>query len=412
MKKFIRIAILTAALVLMCTMFASAASYDKPTGLKQVSDSTNSVKIQWDADLNASKYAVQFSTDGRTWGDTADISYYCYNTTTKLSAGKTYYVRVAACDTYYNSNTGETEYDPGQWSEPIDVVTSPVDVGDTVKFTSATTSSVTVKWSKAAGATGYLLEKKLSSQSGAEYSEAGKTSETTKKISNLKADTEYNIRVFSYRKSSSGYTAYSDYYGVLNNLPTVSGKVSGLKVESTLVNTQKMSFKWSKKNVVDGYQIEMYNLKTKKSTKKNITYNTSSSQYYDVSPLTFYKVRIRSYVVTNDGTKKYSAWSAYNYVHLQQEVTGEQVGRKAKVKINWKKVAGADKYKIYVATSFNGTYKLSGTTKNTSFTITKCGSKSLKKGKTYYIRLVAEKKVNGKTYKTTVGGSQSIYLYK
>lgn len=409
MKKLIRITILTAALVLMCVVFANAASYPAPTGLKQINDNNTSVTVQWDTILEASKYAVQYSTDGVNWGDSADIATSTTAYKSGLNQGKTYYVRVAACNT--SNENGATVIDPGQWSEPIDVVTCPVEVDD-IKYTNATTTSITIKWTKAAGATGYEIEKKLSSQSGAEYSVVGKTTSTSKTASKLKSDKNYNFRVTSYRKSSSGYIAYSNYAKVIYDLPTVSGKVAGLKVESALVNTQKMSFKWTKKNVADGYQIEMYNYKSKKTTKKSTTYNTNSSPYYDVIPTAFYKVRIRSYVVLSDGSKKYSAWSAYKYVHLQEELTGEQVGRKAKVKLSWKKVYGADKYKIYVATSSTGTYKLSGTTKNTYYTLTKYGSSSLKTGKSYYLRLTAVKKVNGTTYTSTKTGYQSIYLAK
>ena len=54
------------------------------------------------------------------------------------------------------------------------------------------------------------------------------------------------------------------------------------------------------------------------------------------------------------------------------------------VKVSWEKVDGAQEYKVYRATSKDGTYKLLKTTTGTSFTNT-----SVTSGKTYYYKVVA-----------------------
>lgn len=60
--------------------------------------------------------------------------------------------------------------------------------------------------------------------------------------------------------------------------------------------------------------------------------------------------------------------------------------------LNIKKASGADSYKIYRATSKNGSYKCIGTTKSDSYK-----DEGLKAGKTYYYKVKACDKVNGKT---------------
>ena len=67
-------------------------------------------------------------------------------------------------------------------------------------------------------------------------------------------------------------------------------------------------------------------------------------------------------------------------------------GRKAVLK--WKKVKNADGYVVYRATKKNGKYaavKTINKGKKVTFT-----NKNLKKGKTYYYKIKAYKKVNGK----------------
>ncbi|MDY2679965.1 MAG: hypothetical protein SOV50_04880, partial [Lentihominibacter sp.] len=62
-----------------------------------------------------------------------------------------------------------------------------------------------------------------------------------------------------------------------------------------------------------------------------------------------------------------------------------------KVTVSWNKISGANGYKLYRATSRSGSYKLVKTTSSTSFT-----DRSLKKGKKYYYKLKAYRKVDGK----------------
>lgn len=66
---------------------------------------------------------------------------------------------------------------------------------------------------------------------------------------------------------------------------------------------------------------------------------------------------------------------------------------KKKADVKWGKVNGATNYTVYYSTSKNSGYKKAGTTSGKSYTV-----KKLKPGKTYYFKVVANKKVGSKTY--------------
>ena len=66
-------------------------------------------------------------------------------------------------------------------------------------------------------------------------------------------------------------------------------------------------------------------------------------------------------------------------------------------------MTGATSYTVYVSNKEKSGYKKVGTynSKKTSVTIKKYGKAALKSGKTYYVKVVAEKKVKiNKKYKT------------
>ena len=54
------------------------------------------------------------------------------------------------------------------------------------------------------------------------------------------------------------------------------------------------------------------------------------------------------------------------------------------IQTSWSKLAGADTYRVYIATSANGTYKLTSTVAKNACVIT-----GLTKGKTYFVKVAA-----------------------
>lgn len=101
-----------------------------------------------------------------------------------------------------------------------------------------------------------------------------------------------------------------------------------------------------------------------------------------------YQYRVRAYVTNTDHQKVYGNWSDYRYIINAAGAKATTSGKK--IKLKWSKLKGVSNIKIQIATKKNGKYKtcktLSG--KKTSYTITKYGKQSLKRGKRYYVKLI------------------------
>jgi len=98
-----------------------------------------------------------------------------------------------------------------------------------------------------------------------------------------------------------------------------------------------------------------------------------------------------------DGKKYYSSYSnIVKYYHKPPTVQGIKViDSSGKAKLTWTKQMANTGYQVYRSTSKNGTYSKISTLKGTSKR-TYTDSK-VKKGKTYYYKVRAYAKVNGKT---------------
>lgn len=191
--------------------------------------------------------------------------------------------------------------------------------------------------------------------------------------------------------------------------------------ESQMYSTTKYAVKgikvmWTNPRVkVDGYQIyRSTSLNGKYKKIKETSTNARTWTNYNglkIGKKYYYKVRGYKYV---DGKKTYTKFSkrGYRYVlntkNSKLAMTIEGVdGIIAKdaykvssgIKVKWTKYKAVKctKYKVYRATSENGTYKLIARTKNKYYTDK---SKSLKKGTTYYYKIVGYR-VFGKAYPQT-----------
>lgn len=89
-----------------------------------------------------------------------------------------------------------------------------------------------------------------------------------------------------------------------------------------------------------------------------------------------------------------------DYANLKKVVPSATAKGKSSITLKWKSVSKASSYTVYRATSKNGTYKKCGTCSSTSFKNTK-----LKKGKTYYYKVVPT--TNNNRAKVTVMGPDS-----
>ena len=109
---------------------------------------------------------------------------------------------------------------------------------------------------------------------------------------------------------------------------------------------------------------------------------------------TTYYYKVRAYRMIAD-QKKYGSYSEIvcaKPVLSKTTITVSSKSKKATIK--WNKVLGASGYKVYSATSSDGTYSLKKTI--TSINTLSYTNTNLVSGKTYYYKVRAYRNVNGK----------------
>lgn len=384
----------TGATIVLGFLFAmffsisALAAPGAPSGLKQQSSSERSVKVVWNQVMGSSiRYQIEYSQDNRNWYSVG------YTTSTPeiskngLTPGMTYYFRVRA----YENKYPNAEYGP--WSAATSAVTTPVQIpNQKVIQTNAGTSNITLQWDKSPGATGYNIYQVESSQEV--Y--VGKTAANSYIINNLKAGSTYKYRVYPER-SAGGYTAVTSYGTMVYDVKTIPANIKNINTDYGYTSIRKAYVQWEKAENADGYEIALYSLKNKKiGSTKVLNYNTGSYQFSNIKK-EFYKVKVRAYIQLKTG-KKYSSWST-SYIAIQPKVEGEKSG--TGIKASWDRVNGATSYTVYISSKRSSGYKKVTTTKSTRTTIKKYGRSKLRKGRTYYVYVVANKKVGKYTYRSS-----------
>lgn len=278
------------------------------------------------------------------------------------------------------------KYDSEPRTFRYNVVSEATPVPQEFKAARAGYSSIKLSWKTDGNIDSYNIYRKSSGE--AEFGkvaeiEAGSTSYTDK---GLKTGTTYSYRI---KAVASGLE--SDFSATATATPTTA--VPG-SFKAARAGYSSIKLTWSPVSGASGYRIYQYDSKTGTyKAKKYIEGRTSGS--FVISGLktgTKYYFKIRSYR-TVDGVKKYSDLSSSRYAvpSLSTPSIKKLTPGTKKVTVSWNKISGANGYKLYRATSRSGSYKLVKTTSSTSFR-----DRSLKKGKKYYYKLKAYRKVDGK----------------
>lgn len=384
MKRSIKCMVTGLFVVMALCIWSVTSKAASPSNVKQIEATSTSVKIEWTAVSGATYYGYQVATDPgfqNIWKE----SYVSSKTPTgnlsitSLNTGSSYYVRIG-WGTRYQDCFNEP-------SAPIEVVTLPADVGN-VRFVGANDSSAIIEWDPSAGATEYMVK-----YNGTSYPVAG-----TSFAVPLVDGADNKAEVCASRTSAAGYQAVvnigksvyslsklttkikkSD-FGILNNLSSIGvvyfGAIcygQGYEVQGVTVSGKK------------------YQISGSDSTSSTVGARVSGVQRDRV-----YKYRMRAYINTTDGRKIYGNWSDYRLLCNQKKVT--YVTSNRKIKLKWSKITGVSRIKVQISTKEKSGYKTCATLsgKKTGYTITKCGKSALKKGKTYYVRVVPYAKLSKK----------------
>lgn len=173
-----------------------------------------------------------------------------------------------------------------------------------------TTTSITLKWSKVKGATGYRVYKYNSETK--KYEKITGTTSTSFKVKDLKAGTTYKFKIKAYSKVD-GTTLWGNASAVFET--ATKPKTPTLKITST--SKTKATLTWTNVSGESGYQVyystskdgefkklKSYKADTKKATKSDLK---SGKTYY---------FKVRAYKKTDSGTV-YSSWSSVKSVKIK-----------------------------------------------------------------------------------------------
>lgn len=166
-------------------------------------------------------------------------------------------------------------------------------------------------------------------------------------------------------------------------------------VNAVSTGSSSIKVSWNKANGADKYLV--YQSASKSGEYKKIKRTTGTS--ITVSKLTTgkaYYYKVKAYVAAEDGTiySKATVAAGTKPTPAAPAAISAKAG-KGSVTISWKKVSSVDGYRVYRATSKNGSYsKLKTLNASTSVKYT---DQKLKEGKKYYYKARAFKKQQGKT---------------
>ena len=178
-------------------------SYTARTAKLAVNQTTNSIKASWSAVSGAAGYRVQLYR-GKKLVRTVDtsktsVTFKKLENGKKLSAGTEYKVVVTA----FSKIGGKVYYSTASRS----LLTATKTVAPVVKSVTAGKKSVTLKWNKVAGATGYTVYYSTKKNSG--FKSVKATTKTYRTVKNLKSGKTYYVKVVANKRVAGNRIASS-----------------------------------------------------------------------------------------------------------------------------------------------------------------------------------------------------------
>jgi uncharacterized protein YjdB len=366
-----------------------------PASITAASAGYNSIKISWSKVSGATGYELYRATSSSgTYSRVATVtggSTLSYINTGR-TAGTTYYYKVRAYVTSGSTNV------PSSFSSVKSA--KPVPATPAITTASAGYNSVKISWGKVSGATGYQIYR-ATSKEGTYSRIATITSGSTVTYTNKSLTTgrTYYYKVRAYRTVNG-----TNVYGSFSSVKSVKPVPATPAITTAPAGYNSVKISWKKVSGASGYQVYRATSKTGTYSRVATVTNGSTVTYTNKSLTTgkTYYYKVRAYRTVN-GTKVYGSFSSVKSVKpvpAKPSIAAVRASSSS-IRISWKKVSGASGYQVYRATSKAGTYSRIATViggSTVAYT-----NRSLTRGKTYYYKVRAYRKVNG----TNVYGSFS-----
>ena len=243
---------------------------------------------------------------------------------------------------------------------------------------------------------------------------------------------EKNSGYYNFAKLEQNHTYYVKVEG--NNVSSYQIKVTKTEddVKDIVKGAQKInlnetkSFRMENTEDTDWFKFETTDYENYTLTFNNVGSDEvniqlySNEDYLNTQNILDYRLGKKSALPKNENKLTLAPFKTY-YIKITGNVGEYKLGVSAtapasvkatkagakKVTVKWKKVKRATGYEIYRAQGKNGKYKKIKTIKK-SATVKFTDKKGLKKGKTYYYKVRAYKKVKGKTYYSDFSSAKSV----
>ena len=245
----------------------------------------------------------------------------------------------------------------------------------------ASTGKISLSWEKVQGAAKYKVYR-ATSKNGS-YSRISTTSKTSVTNTSAVAGKKYYY-----------YVVALDADGNESVKSNVVSRTCDLAQPTITVSNRAsdgaITIKWEKIEGATKYEVYRATSKSGEYKKIGTTTKTTYNNTSGTAGKTYY-YKVRAVCGVSDASSAYSEIKSRTRDLAQPDV---EISKKSgKPYLKWDKVTDATSYKVYRATSKNGTYSLVKTTTSRNYT-----DSSAKKGKTYYYKVVA-------VCKTTAGNS-------